>query len=238
VNGDFSVRSAYHFGVELDVSKGGQCSNSGKEKDTWKTIWALGVPNVVKIFICRACNEVLLTKRNLFRRKAFEIKVCPCCEVEEDDALHALWSCPTAKDVWGCSSSCFQKFCFAGYNFHGLFAYYLERCTKDKAELMAVTARQIWLRRNAWIFEQRFEHPNVVFNETTKSWQEFRRCNLKVLDSTQPVERPEEENSKQSRWLPPPNGVIKVNWMRQLMWLRIGSVWESQQEIVKAFVWE
>jgi hypothetical protein len=166
----------------VDKSKGGQCSNTGKDKDTWKTIWTLGVPNVVKMFIWRACNEILPTRRNLFRRKAIEIKACPCCEGEED-AFHALWLCPAAKDVWGCSSSCFQNFCYAGFTFQGLFAYCLERCTKDELELMATMARRIWLRRNAWIFEQRFEHPEVVFNEATKAWLDFKRSNMIVHES-------------------------------------------------------
>jgi len=169
VNGEFLVRSAYHLGVGMKELKGGQCSNPGKEKDTWKTIWALGVPNVVKIFIWRACNEVLPTRGNLFRRKVIEIKICPCCEAEEGDALHALWSYPAARDVWGCLDSRFQKICFAGFNFQELFAYCLGRCTKEEMELMAVTSMRIWLRRNAWIFEQCFEHPNVAFSEATKS---------------------------------------------------------------------
>jgi hypothetical protein len=80
------------------------------------------------------------------------MKMCHCCDGEEEDALHALWLCPVAKDVWESSFSCFQKFNFAGPNFRGLFAYCMERCTKEELELMAVTARRIWLRRNAWVF--------------------------------------------------------------------------------------
>jgi hypothetical protein len=126
VNGEFSVSSAYHLGVDVEESKGGQCSIPGKDKDIWKTLWSLGAPNVVKMFIWRACNEVLPTRCNLFRRKAIESKICTCCEVEDEDAIHALWLCPVAKDVWGCSSSCFHKFCFAGANFQSLFAYCME----------------------------------------------------------------------------------------------------------------
>jgi hypothetical protein len=99
VNGEFSVSSAYHLGVDVEESKGGQCSIPGKDKDIWKTIWSLRAPNVVKMFIWRACNEVLPTRCNLIRRKAIEIKKCPCCEVEDEDAIHALWVCPAAKDV-------------------------------------------------------------------------------------------------------------------------------------------
>jgi hypothetical protein len=34
MNGEFSVRSAYHLGVEMEELKGGQCSNPGKDNDT------------------------------------------------------------------------------------------------------------------------------------------------------------------------------------------------------------
>jgi hypothetical protein len=82
----------------------------------------------------------------------------------------------------------------------------------EEMEIMAVTSRHIWLRRNAWIFDQHFEHPNVVFSEATKSWQDFKRCNLKTHESFQPMERTKDESSKQSNWTPPPAGIIKVNW--------------------------
>jgi len=214
--------------VDVDKSKGGQCSNTGKDKDTWKTIWTLGVPNVVKMFIWRACNEVLPARRNMFRRKALEIKISPCCEVEEEDAIHALWLCPAAKDVWGCSSSYFHKFCFAGADFQGLFAYCMERCTKDELELMATTARRIWLRRNAWIFEQRFEHPDVVYSEAMKAWLAFKRCNMIDHEMSLKGERNEENSSRQSSWSPPSDGVIKVNWDASINvvkdWVGLGTI--------------
>jgi ribonuclease HI len=212
VNGEFSVRSAYHLGVEVEESKRGQCSIPGKDKDIWKTLWSLGAPNVVKMFIWRACNEVLPTRCNLFQRKAIENKICPCCEVEDDDALHALWLCPAAKDVWGCSSSSFQKFCFAGADFQSLFAYCMDRCTKDELDLMATTARRIWLRRNAWIFEQRFEHPDIVYNEAMKAWMAFKRCNMIDHEVFSKVERNDENRNRPNKWSPPPAGVLKVNW--------------------------
>jgi ribonuclease HI len=146
------------------------------------------------------------------RRKAIESKICPCCEVEDEDAMHALWLCPAARDVWGCSSSCFQKFCFAGADFQSLFAYCMERCTKDELDLMVTTARRIWLRRNVWIFEQCFEHPDIVYSEATKAWLAFKRCNMTDHKMSLKVERNEENSSRQSNWSPPHVGVIKVNW--------------------------
>ncbi|XP_062170524.1 uncharacterized protein LOC133876257 [Alnus glutinosa] len=183
---------------------------------------------MAKLFIWRACNELLPTRLNLTRRKVIEMKTCPCCDGEEEDALHALWLCPAAKDVWGSSLSCFQKFSFTGPNFRGLFSYCMERCTKEELELMAVTARRIWLRRNAWVFEQRFDHPNAVFIEATKSLREFKSCNVHGQEKMLPARRNEALNSKQPIWIPPPDGVIKVNWDASLNvaknWVGLGII--------------
>jgi len=212
VNGDFSVRSAYHLGMDLQDSKGGQCSYAGKEEDFWKVVWALCIPNVTKLFIWRACNELLPTRVNLVRRKVTEMKACPCCEIGDEDALHALWLCPAARDVWGSSVSVFQKYCYAGTNFKGLLAFCMERGTKEELELMAVIARSIWLRRNAWLFERRFDHPNTVYCGASKILLEYKRCNAKE-EETPFLEGGEEAQSRrQKHWIPPPEGVIKVNW--------------------------
>jgi hypothetical protein len=77
---------------------------------------------------------------------------------------------------------------------------------------MATTARCIWLRRNAWIFEQHFVHPDIIYSEATKAWLAFKRCNMTDHEMSSKVERNEENNSRQRNWSPPPVGVIKVNW--------------------------
>jgi hypothetical protein len=47
----------------------------------------------------KACHNILLTKENLFKRRVVDNKLCPCCEREEETTLHALWGCPSARDV-------------------------------------------------------------------------------------------------------------------------------------------
>jgi hypothetical protein len=50
-DGVFSVRSAYHLGKEYQNNLSGQCSHAGKDNGVWKTIWKLGVPGPMKMFI-------------------------------------------------------------------------------------------------------------------------------------------------------------------------------------------
>lgn len=43
----------------------GECSHKNKTQAIWKSIWSLKVPNTAKVFLWRACNEILPTKDNL-----------------------------------------------------------------------------------------------------------------------------------------------------------------------------
>ncbi|XP_059440878.1 uncharacterized protein LOC132173397 [Corylus avellana] len=68
-NGQFSVRSAYHLAVEWQEEESGGPSNPGEGCDMWKVCWQLNVPNAVKVFVWRACHNILPTRANLFKRK-------------------------------------------------------------------------------------------------------------------------------------------------------------------------
>lgn len=99
--GLFSVRSAYHLCMDLQKKKKsqGECPNPVKRNDLWQDIWSLKVPNSVKIFVWRASRNILPTKSNLFSKRVVDSKSCPCCLIEDEDIIHALWSCPAAQDI-------------------------------------------------------------------------------------------------------------------------------------------
>jgi hypothetical protein len=61
----FLVRSAYHLVVEEQAEANGRVSNPGRGNETWKVCWNLNVPNKVKMFVWRACHNLLPTKANL-----------------------------------------------------------------------------------------------------------------------------------------------------------------------------
>jgi hypothetical protein len=108
-HGGFTVRSAYHLGKELQEREEGQCSKMEKGEEVWKAIWALEVPNTVKLFTWRACNNLLPTKVNLFHKRVVDTMQCPCCGIEDETIYHALWECPAARDVWGGKNLVFKN---------------------------------------------------------------------------------------------------------------------------------
>jgi len=225
-NGEFTVRSAYHLGREIQDQAGGQCSNTAKGEEVWKTIWGLEVPNTVKMFLWKACHDVLPTKENLYHKRIVKDNYCPCCTLEAESIFHAVWSCGAARDVWGTTKSCFQKCSCEGPTFRDLFVYCMGRLSRDELEQMAVIARKIWLRRNALIFDGKFAHPDVVFDEAKVSLLEFKRCNTKERCS----QRAENSvsSAKATSWFPPPRGTIKINWDASLNikrgWIGLGVI--------------
>jgi hypothetical protein len=106
-DGVFTVRSAYHLGKEIQDNMVAQSSISREDRDVWKPLWALIVPNAVRNFAWRTCHEVLPTHVNLRKRKIVEVTTCPCCETAEETLIH--WACPAAQDVWGSHLSHFHK---------------------------------------------------------------------------------------------------------------------------------
>ena len=65
-HGEFIVRSAYHLQHELILLNKEECSRTGQQSSMWKQIWNMNTPNVVMVFMWRACRNALATKANLF----------------------------------------------------------------------------------------------------------------------------------------------------------------------------
>jgi hypothetical protein len=62
---EFFVRSAYHLEKDRhDVLKV-ESSRQSSEIDIWRVIWQLKIHNVEKIFMWKACHNLLSTKDNL-----------------------------------------------------------------------------------------------------------------------------------------------------------------------------
>jgi hypothetical protein len=89
-NGIFSVRSAYHLEMEYNARNAGEGSRKQSKKKIWKACWNLQSPNVVKMFLWRALNNLLPTRRNLRCRGVNLDSVCPICETKEEDITHVL----------------------------------------------------------------------------------------------------------------------------------------------------
>ena len=98
--GIFTVRSAYHMAKESSLADECECSTEGNKERMWKALWKLNCPRVVHLFLWKACNNILPTKANLFKRGVTQDDKCPICNLEMESVGHSLWSCQAANDVW------------------------------------------------------------------------------------------------------------------------------------------
>jgi hypothetical protein len=115
--GEYTVRSGYHFAkgkYEVDM---GSYSNKDNTRVLWKAIWAIEVPRAAKTFVWRACSDILPTKEKLFQKHVTPDPLCPICSLEVETVMHALWECPSAKDVWAECPIRFQKCSYAAADF-------------------------------------------------------------------------------------------------------------------------
>ena len=75
-NGIFSTKSAYKMLVALDNNGEAGSSSPDPQLKFWKGLWSFRVPNKVKHFTWRACNNALPTVVNLQHRHISTIDLC------------------------------------------------------------------------------------------------------------------------------------------------------------------
>ena len=95
-NGIYTSKSGYQFlkqEANTNVSEVTLASASEYERELWRGIWSLQVPNKVKNLLWRAARESLPSKQNLQRRTITNCSICDRCKLEPESALHALWTC-------------------------------------------------------------------------------------------------------------------------------------------------
>ena len=111
-------------------------------KRIWAVIRKLKIPNKVKVFAWRACNDILPMKMNLVNRRIIADTVCPNCTRFPEIAVHVLWDCDAAQDVWAGSLKSLQKGKHGLIDMFQLMEYLMERLALEDLELMVV---QVWL---------------------------------------------------------------------------------------------
>jgi hypothetical protein len=166
-NGVFSVKSAYHMTKSKIEECNGSSSNQNLSTQLWKRVWHVMRPPVVRVFLWKACSNILPTKLNLHKRGIVEDSLCPICKQEGELVEHILWTCELARDVWVECSSKLQKCATMEVTFARLFTELADRLDVDEMQMVGVVARLIWLRRNSVVFGGGFTSPKHILETAT-----------------------------------------------------------------------
>ena len=203
-DGEYSVRSAYY--MLLKEEKEGQASSSRPRNSfAWERIWGANLPLKIKHFAWRAVKEGLAVKIELGKRGVAATKWCPMCGEKAESVLHALVTCVEARNIWylsplrlefeGDESSTFMGWCNS-----------LEKTARDKDwwSIFWSLCWGIWLKRNAWVFENRKKGIVEVLHKALEIVGEFEFAAKVGLI-------PSAKAQLSQIWKPPDVGVYKVN---------------------------
>ena len=101
--GIYSVRSAYRL-LKADErqkeASAGNESGSSYADGIWNKLWKLKIPPKIRIFLWRAVNNFLPTKRELKRRHVEQEDFCETCGEEGETLFHVAFKCPLARRFW------------------------------------------------------------------------------------------------------------------------------------------
>ncbi|KAK9993500.1 hypothetical protein SO802_023203 [Lithocarpus litseifolius] len=89
-SGMFTTSGAYKLIVSCDSMPNAGSSSVENQKKFWKSLWQLRVPNKIKHFVWRACNEALPTKTNLHHHHVTDYDICDLRGEHPEDTVHAL----------------------------------------------------------------------------------------------------------------------------------------------------
>ena len=99
--GQYTTKSSYYFlKTEAKMATSQTSTHAELMKPLWKRIWSLSIPCKIRNFLWRACKDAIPTLKNLKRRCVMEDSSCSLFAQHDEDALHALWSCPALAQVW------------------------------------------------------------------------------------------------------------------------------------------
>ncbi|XP_042972682.1 uncharacterized protein LOC122304475 [Carya illinoinensis] len=101
-----------------------------------------------------------------------------------------------------------QKCAVAEHNFLELWGKLINRFNRDELEEIATTMRRIWLRRNLFIFEQKFYSPRELVLKTNEGLEDFRSAQILLKEN-----RPGGMRGRLCRrWKKPGTNEVIANW--------------------------
>ncbi|XP_057453159.1 uncharacterized protein LOC130745025 [Lotus japonicus] len=217
-SGDYSIKTGYHIARLECINNTAQATSSYIIPEaTWKLIWKSNLPQKIKVFLWKSCNNALAVKDNLYRRKIPVDRSCPICLSEPETIEHALLLCPWTRAVW--FGAPYPRF----INREGLgtFDHWLLQMSQalrgdgptqeEEWSTLCYTIWAIWKGRNKAVFSS--EEPNPVAT--------IQQLKFMLADSSSyRASIPEKLNTRTGNthnrqrdhsWVHPPQGIIKIN---------------------------
>ncbi|XP_075649914.1 uncharacterized protein LOC142620431 [Castanea sativa] len=129
---------------------------------------------------------------------------CELCKRTTETALHALWECSVAQEVWAGSMRKQQKAAGSQLDFLHLVEVLMLKLSREELELFFVQAWLIWTQRNSVVFGGVIQDPSRLVKRAGEFLDEFKQSQVQLA-----VTRVE---TRCSRWIPPLGSTFKLNF--------------------------
>ncbi|CAN6710400.1 unnamed protein product [Malus baccata var. baccata] len=240
VNGVYSVKTGY--GVAINLMENGALGRKGRgapsenrrSNPMWRKIWTLQVPNKIKYFIWKCCNNALAVRQNLQRRHMRVENICGVCNSVGESENHLFFHCDFSQRFWFGSHLYLNSHKLAGVDFLESWETFCNRIksTAMNEEILqefAFGLWRLWKNRNEVVFNGVHRPHLEVLTLWKRNIAEYREALLPSLaeDSQLHVKPHKMVNRMKSHWKKPTFGTIKINtdaaWCRSS--LRTGVGW-------------
>ncbi|KAF5459934.1 hypothetical protein F2P56_019840 [Juglans regia] len=127
--------------------------------------------------------------------------------------MHVVWQCQATRDVWAVSFRAAKKWSSAEDNFLLLWDIFTDRLSYVELELAAVLMRMLWLRRNSFIFEDKFKDPESLVRTVKATLDDFQDAQENEKGQEFSVSNEARGGDRANhRWIKPIQCFIKANW--------------------------
>ena len=206
-NGKFSVRSAYHILLgEANSSSGSSSSGRSSDRHLWSNIWSSQVQPKIRLFMWRACLDILPTRTKLFDKGLIHSFSCQWCEMEPETLSHVLWQCTFAQKVWNACPVPIPSSCNENMSFRDFIVHCFDVLEVHQIAILFTTAWEIWNARNRLHWDNKLSTVDDVWRKAAGMAIDFLDVGLRVQDPERPLNVP-----LSSRWRPPNQGNFKLN---------------------------
>ncbi|KAH7544499.1 hypothetical protein JRO89_XS15G0175400 [Xanthoceras sorbifolium] len=200
-DGKYSVKSGYWLASSL-ARDGTSSSSPSAGSSWWKFLWGLNIPAKVRMFVWRACRNLLHTRSLLAARRVPVGAGCPLCDAAVESVLHSMWLCRSLAE----SKAAVPFLASLRLPAEGSFLDFSLACFSillvHEMELLLVLLWRFWFRRN------RAVHSAPLLSvEDTVGWSERFLVDFQAAVAVPSVRC----DLVVERWLAPSPGWVKIN---------------------------
>jgi len=173
-DGEFSVRSAYHF--LCDEKSRNQLGPSNPQRNKlWKEIWRAFIPNKIKNFMWRLAKNILPTRANLQKKGITFDTLCPLCHCEQESSQHLFLKCNLMK--LSMFASHLGSHIPPDVDLHDWILKWLTCQDSLGAHFFCTLLWKFWAGRNAAVFKGSPLDPSLLAADAMNSVHEFNEAN-------------------------------------------------------------